>query len=102
MTMRLARIEHRGSARVAGRSARSSGRRATDMGNAILRIARLRYQIFRERFGRDPGPDDPLFFDTSQELPVIANHSEMYRQVSDAAFATRSDFLSVMKFLGLA
>jgi len=24
---------------------------------------------FRERFGRDPGPDDPVFFDPSAEEP---------------------------------
>lgn len=101
MATRLARMEHRGPARIPGRSARTSGRRTTDMGRAILRIARLRYQIFRERFGRDPGPEDPLFFDIFEDQPVVANHSEMFRQVSDAARATRTDFLSVMKFLGL-
>ncbi len=102
MAMRLARMEHRGPARIPGRSGRASGRRTIDVGSAILRIARLRYRIFRERFGREPGPDDPLFFDMSEDQPVIANHSEMFRQVSDAAFATRTDFLSVIKFLGLS
>lgn len=101
MAIRRAKIEHRGPAHATGRLFRSPRRQTTDVGSAILRIARLRYQIFRERFGRDPGPDDPLFFDVSQGRPVIANETEMFRQVSDAAFATRSDFLSVVKFLGL-
>lgn len=101
MTIRRARLEHRGPAHATGRLYRSSRRQTTDVGNAILRIARLRYEIFRERFGRDPEPDEPLFFDVSHGRPVIANETEMFRQVSDAASATRADFLSVAKFLGL-
>lgn len=26
-------------------------------------------QLFRERFGREPGPDDPLFFDPDASIP---------------------------------
>jgi hypothetical protein len=68
---------------------------------AMLKIARLRYQIFRDRFGRDPGPDDPLFFDSRRNEPVVAEANEMCSQIMDAAAATRSDYMSVMKFLGL-
>jgi hypothetical protein len=67
----------------------------------MLKIARMRYRIFRDRFGRDPGPDDPLFFDSMNDRPVVASEAEMSLQVMDAAVATRSDYLSVMKFLGL-
>jgi hypothetical protein len=28
-------------------------------------------QDFRERFGREPGPDDPVFFDPSAEKPQL-------------------------------
>ena len=67
----------------------------------MLKIARLRYHLFRDRFGRDPGPDDPLFFDSRLSEPVVAGASEMCSQIMDAAVATRSDYMSVMKFLGL-
>jgi hypothetical protein len=67
-----------------------------------MRISRLRYQIFRARFGRDPYPDEPLFFDPANDIPVVAEVSQMWTQVMDAAVATRTDALSVMKFLGLA
>lgn len=84
-----------------GTGHRAGSRYGDDIGVAMLKIARVRYQIFRTRFGRDPGPDDPLFFDSMRDQPVVANEAEMFAQVMDAAVATRSDYLSVMKFLGL-
>ena len=83
-----------------GTGRRAASRYSDDIGIAMLKIARVRYQIFR-RFGRDPGPDDPLFFASSNDQPVVAGHAEMWSQVMDAAVATRSDCLSVMRFLGL-
>lgn len=67
-----------------------------------MRIAKLRYEMFRDRFGRDPYPDEPLFFDPANDIPVVAEVAEMWAQVMDAAMATRTDALSVMKYLGLA
>jgi hypothetical protein len=80
---------------------RVASRYSDDIGIAMLKIARVRYQIFRTRFGRDPGPDDPLFFASMQDQPIVAGQAEMWSQVMDAAVATRSDCLSVMRFLGL-
>jgi len=80
---------------------RLGSRYSDDIGIAMLKIARVRYDIFRIKFGRDPGPDDPLFFDSMRDQPVVAGADEMWAQVMDAAVATRSDYMSVMKFLGL-
>ena len=99
--MRQVQIETRGSTHSMGRRSRRGARRTSDTEAAVLKIARLRYRMFRERFGRDPGPDDPLFFDPTGKEPTVAGAAEMWRQVFDAASATRSDFLSVMRFLGL-
>ncbi len=68
----------------------------------MLKIVRMRYKIFRSRFGRDPGPDDPLFFDSNHDQPVSAGNAEVWSQVMDAAAVTRSDCTSVMRFLGCA
>jgi len=87
--------------RLMGNGRRLGSRQSDDIGMAMLKIARMRYQIFRDQFGRDPGPDEPLFFDSMQSEPVVAGTTEMSSQVMDAAMATRSDYLSVMKFLGL-
>lgn len=99
--MRMKQFQARRSLRATGRCERSGSRYCADIGVAMLKIARMRYQIFRDRFGRDPGPDDPLFFDSLNDQPVVASEAEMSLQVLDAAAATRSDYLSVMRFLGL-
>jgi hypothetical protein len=100
--MRQGQIECRGSQKAVGRLFRAGARRSSNVNAAVMRIARLRYEMFRARFGRDPYPDEPLFFDPSRDTPVVADVSEMWTQVLDAAVATRTDALSVMKFLGLA
>lgn len=100
--MRQGQIECRGSRKAVGRSSRFGARRSSNLGEAMMRIARLRYEMFRAQFGRDPYPDEPLFFDPSRDTPVVAEVSQMWTQVLDASLATRTDALSVMKFLGLA
>jgi hypothetical protein len=100
--MRQGQNVSRNSTRSIGERWRMGARRSSDVAEAVMRISRLRYQIFRARFGRDPYPDEPLFFDPSNDVPVVAEVSQMWTQVMDAAVATRTDALSVMKFLGLA
>ena len=99
--MRMKQYQARRPIRSMGSCRRAGSRYGDDIGMSMLKIARVRYQIFRARFGRDPGPDDPLFFDSMRDQPVVAGEAEMWSQVMDAAVATRSDYLSVMKFLGL-
>ena len=99
--MRMKQFQARRPVRSMGSCRRVGSRYGEDIGMAMLKIARVRYQIFRNRFGRNPGPDDPLFFDSMKDQPVVAGEAEMFSQVMDAAVATRSDYLSVMKFLGL-
>ena len=47
-------------------------------------------QAFRAKFGRDPKPDDPVFFDpdadTPQPMPVGAMHKMMTRMLVEAGF----------------
>jgi len=38
-------------------------------------------QAFRNRFGRDPGPDDPVFFDDDADGPVPINLDSLQRQI---------------------
>jgi hypothetical protein len=37
-------------------------------------VAAMREQLvrFRQKFGRDPGPDDPVFFDPEKDTPTAA------------------------------
>ncbi len=39
------------------------------MSPEVQRAMEGRFQRFREKFGRDPGPDDPVFFDPNADTP---------------------------------
>ena len=97
----MKRFQTRRSARSVGGCQRAASRYGDDIGNAMLKIACLRYKILRAKFGREPGPNDPLFFDSTNDQPLAAGFVEMRAQVRDAAAATRCDYTTVMKFLGL-
>jgi hypothetical protein len=62
LSMPMKRFQTRRSARSVGSCQRAASRYSDDIANAMLKIACLRYKIFRAKFGREPGPDDPPFF----------------------------------------
>jgi hypothetical protein len=67
---------------------------------ALLEIAKIRFRAFRERFGREPEPDEPLLFDPSEDEPIEASWSERMLQVLAAASVTDVDAAPVLQFLG--
>jgi hypothetical protein len=46
---------------------------------------------FREKFGRDPGPDDPLIFDPDADEPVPLSETAMMAQMRRAVTAAGLD-----------
>jgi hypothetical protein len=67
---------------------------------ALLEIAKVRFALFRERFGRDPGPDEPLLFDPDQEKPTAATRADGRVQLVSAAIASEVDANPVLGLLG--
>ena len=67
---------------------------------ALLEVAKVRFALFRERFGRDPGPDEPLLFDPTQEEPTPATRADSRVQVVSAALASEVDAAPVLGLLG--
>jgi hypothetical protein len=67
---------------------------------ALLEVAKVRFALFRERFGRDPEPDEPLLFDPEQEEPTAATHADRRVQVVSAALASEVDATAVLGLLG--
>jgi hypothetical protein len=67
---------------------------------ALLEVAKVRFALFRERFGRDPGPDEPLLFDPEQEEPTAASQADRRVQVVSAASASQVDASVVLRLLG--
>jgi len=71
------------------------------LATALLRIASVRYAAFCERFGRDPGPHEPLLFDPERDEPTEADPYDGALQVRAAATVLNIDATEVLRFLGL-
>ncbi len=69
------------------------------MAIATLEVFRMRYKAFYARFGRDPEPDEPLFFDPEQALPVAPESSVIRAQIIAAATEAHVDAGLVLDFM---
>ena len=67
---------------------------------ALLEVAKVRFELFRERFGREPGPHEPLLFDPDQGVPTASTVADSRVQVVSAAMATEVDVCAVLNLLG--
>ena len=48
------------------------------------RAMRKQLKAFRKKFGRDPGPEDPVFFDPKKDVPTPMDEAEMGAILLDA------------------
>ncbi len=87
--------------RAVSHSRRPGLNRENPLESALLKVASVRFQAFRDRFGRDPFPDEPLFFDPSEDQPVASGSAVMRTQLLAAASATRADRATLLKYFGL-
>jgi len=71
------------------------------MAIATLEVFRIRYRAFCETFGRDPQPDEPLFFDPAQDQPVPPDPAIIRAQVLKAASSAGVDGRMVLSFMRL-
>jgi hypothetical protein len=79
---------------------RNYSRESAEQGKlALLKIAHLRFRAFSAKFGRDPRIDEPLFFDESQDAPVLAQSSEVHEQLARGAREAGVELEPVLSFL---
>ncbi len=45
---------------------------------------RQQKQLFKEKFGREPAPDDPLFFDPDADMPKEMNEEKIDKMTIEA------------------
>jgi hypothetical protein len=64
-------------------------------------VVRYRFSAFRAKFGREPKPVEPLFFDPSKSVPVKASLHEARAQIEEAATVVGIDAGPVVRFLKL-
>ena len=55
-------------------------------------------EAFRKKFGREPGPDDPIFFDPEKEVPTPISEETLNSAFREAAKATGLDPVLVYAF----
>jgi hypothetical protein len=42
------------------------------LSDEMMKILEQQREKFRQKFGRDPGPEDPVFFDPSVDAPHLS------------------------------
>jgi hypothetical protein len=67
---------------------------------ALIEIARVRFELFHDQFGRDPEPDEPLLFDPKKCVPTACTKAEGRLQLLSAALASDVDPAPVLGLLG--
>ena len=50
----------------------------------LLRALREQLEAFRQKFGRDPGPEDPLFFDPEADQPRPMDDAQLDAMLVEA------------------
>ena len=60
-----------------------AGRRTYDLSDETMVALWRQRQAFEERFGRPPGPDDPLFFDPDLDIPTAITPVKMEAAMTD-------------------
>jgi len=68
---------------------------------SLLLVIRYRFNAFREQFGREPKPTEPLFFDHSKTRPSKVSLSEAREQIEGAAIAVGITAMPLLRFLNL-
>ena len=75
--------------RIEGRSGKRTrdGQKTVPITPEIFEILKEQRQRFIEKFGREPGPNDPLFFDPDKDTPTQLDLDELMREFEAAADA---------------
>jgi hypothetical protein len=67
----------------------------------LVKIIAHRFDVFRVAFGRDPRPDEPLFFVPDVPVPTPAERESAILQLADSARATGVSFMPILKLIGI-
>ena len=57
-------------------------------------------ESFKEKFGREAGPDDPLFFDPDYDIPTPLTEAKVEKELVEAARKAGLDVNRVLRGLG--
>lgn len=78
--------ERAGDPRYVQRTTNADGSYQVTLPPEVVQAIRQQADSFREKFGRDMGPDDPVFFDPDADEPVHlseARYNELFQEVAE-------------------
>jgi hypothetical protein len=58
-------------------------RGAKNRSDKVDELRRNQQKAFRAKFGRDPRPDEPLFFDPNKDAPVAIDLEQVFADLAD-------------------
>ena len=58
------------------------------------------FKDFKEKFGREMGPDDPIFFDPDCDVPMPLTEAKLKRELIEAARKAGLDVHRVLRGFG--
>ena len=66
----------------------------------LHRVMVRQRESFKEKFGREAGPGDPLFFDPDYDVPTPLTEAKVKRELVEAARKAGLDVDRVLRDLG--
>ncbi len=57
-------------------------------------------KLFKEKFGREPGPKDPIFFDPDCDVPTPLSEAKLKRGLIEAALKAGLNVGKVLRAFG--
>jgi|SRR5215813_8411127 len=54
----------------------SRAKREVPLSTEMVTVLKQQREKFRQKFGRDPGPDDPVFFDADADVPQLVDYDK--------------------------
>ena len=70
------------------------------MNKELHEAIRQQLENFKEKFGREPGPDDPLFFDPDCDVPILLTSPKLKSELTKAARKAGLDINRVLDAFG--
>lgn len=77
------------------------GKREVHLNPEAMAAVERQKELFIEKFGREPGPNDPIFFDPNADEPTPINPRDVEDSVVDAAERAGIDPVRAMKALNM-
>jgi hypothetical protein len=71
---------------------KNKGVETIHMADGMFSILQEQRKAFIDKFGREPGPSDPVFFDPTSDIPTPLTENKLESLFQDALLNTTSAF----------